>query len=128
MRILQNTFSEIKNEDDRNSYWQGLEQRIRNNQLTSIDKETLRLMGFDDSGNSPSSGDTESSGYAIDPNWKGDKDALKGKGLGIKRTDEGRWQLIGDADNEFLTNNWWTNGLDFLPEDMQKGFLLDNGT
>ena len=130
LRALQNSFKDIKGFADREAYWTGLIDRIKNNKLDNVDKETLRLMGFDDSipASTTAGNGSGAAGFAIDPNWKGDKDALKRRGLGVKRTKDGRWQFTGDADNQFLTNNWWTAGLDFLPEDMQKGFLLDNGT
>ena len=48
LRILQNSFAGIKDSNARNEYWSGLINRIKSNQLKDTDKETLRLMGFDD--------------------------------------------------------------------------------
>ena len=130
LRALQNYFKDYKAPTDRDNYWTGLIGRIKGNKLENSDKELLRLMGFDDSSNNGNSGNGSNngngaSGYAIDPNWKGSKDASKNAGIGWKKDDSGRWEIVAPDDSIYRTNNWWTEGLDFIPDDYQKGFLLN---
>lgn len=131
LAALRNYFANI-GYADRQGYWSGLMDRIKTDggkNLTDVDKETLRLMGFDDSIPATSSGNGSESnsgnGFGIPNDWKGDKAASQREGIGWKKGDDGRWQIVADPNNQYLTQNWWTDGLDFIPDDYKKGFLIN---
>ena len=127
LRALQSYFKDIKTDDDRNNYWTELENRIKNNKLKNTDKEVLRLMGFDDSGVSPvESGVTnDSSKPSIASDWVGDKDTAEKLGLGIRKNDEGYWEIYGE--NPYATGTWYNRGLDFLKGTPWETGAIHNG-
>lgn len=131
-----NNFAEFENYyrtlvgDDKTNYWTNLIERIKTNNLSESDIYTLKSFGFNPDGTADTTPVTlsdrnENGNYTIANGWNGDKTALTQAGLGIRKRDDDRWELIGDENSPYLTSNWWTNGLDFLPEDMQRGFLLN---
>jgi len=98
---------------DRDAYWKGLFDRIRGNNLSDIDKQTLNLMGFSegvDNAGSDSSGNSNKP--TIDKDWIGNREAAESAGIGIGKDSDGNWIIIGD--NPYARDTWYARDMPFL--------------
>lgn len=119
-----NTFrSDYDALENKNEFWNNLDAAIRSNNLTPYQKTLLQSWGFNDgvvTGSGADSGDGNNT-PTVDPNWKGNADRARARGVGIRKRSDGRWEVYGD--NDFTNGTWYLKGFDFVPEEFQNGFL-----
>lgn len=133
LTALRNYFANI-GYADRQGYWSGLLDRIQKNggkDLTDVDKETLRLMGFDDStitdalNTGAGNGQNGSNKPTIDKDWIGNREAAESAGIGIGKDSDGNWIITGD--NPYTSDTWYARGLDFLRDTPFENGAIYNG-
>jgi len=122
LTALRNFYATLGDEAGRNSYLEGLKERIRSGKITAADEETLNLFGFSKNGQAAGAQQQQQqsqNGPSIPSDWKGNREAAIKAGVGLEFKD-GHWYLTGDSD--YATQNWYNGGIDFL-----KGTGFENG-
>ena len=126
LTALRNFYATLGDEAGRNNYLEGLKERIRSGKITPEDEETLNLFGFSKNGQTVGAQQQQQqsqNGPSIPSNWKGDRKAAIGAGVGLEFKD-GHWYLTGDSD--YATQNWYNGGIDFLKgTEFENGFIVN---